>query len=411
MADDQLIYDWNQRRRDSLLGATPITVVDETLRDGVQSPSVEDPSLDDKKTLVRMMDRMGIGVVDVGLPGAGQRARDQDMALDEMSRDEGLSIIPNCAARTLEADIAPVAEIQQATGHPVEVYTFIGSSPVRQFTENWTVESIAETSRKAVEFATRNNLSVAYVTEDTTRSRPDQLTVLFNTAIEAGAKRIVLCDTCGHATPHGVDQLVRWALDYVEGEGSGIGVDWHGHNDRGLSLPNALVAAEAGAGRIHGTALGVGERVGNTPVDQLLVNLKLLGLWSHDLSELGDFVRLAASACKVPLPYNYPVFGADAFRTATGVHAAAIVKALERGDKALADLVYSGVPAGEFGMEQVIEIGPMSGMSNVRYWCSRRGIEATPSLTQAIFAAAKSSERILTNAELDAVVSATASHV
>jgi len=370
----------------------------------VQSPTVNDPELDQKMELVRMMDRMGVGVVDVGLPGAGPRAREHVLELVKMIRDEKLSIIPNCAARTLEADIAPVADVQQATGHPVEVYSFIGSSPVRQFTENWTVETIAETSRKAIEFGVRNDLTVCYVTEDTTRSRPDQLRVLFETAIEAGASRLVLCDTCGHATPHGVRQLIRFAADFVEGLGVDVGLDWHGHNDRGLALTNAITAAEAGATRVHGTALGVGERVGNTSIDQLLVNLKLLGLWEHDLSGLGDFVRLAAEACRVPLPYNYPVFGQDAFRTATGVHAAAIIKALNRGDEALADLVYSGVPAAQFGMKQLIEIGPMSGMSNVRYWLKSRDIDATEERCAALFGAAKKSDRILEEAELHAVL-------
>ena len=400
----ELIFDWNKRRLTSMLGLTEIILVDETLRDGVQSPSVNDPELDQKKRLVRMMDQMGIGVVDVGLPGAGQRAKEHVLELVTMIRDERLSITPYCAARTLAADIAPVADVQQQTGYPVEVYAFIGSSPVRQYTENWTVEGIADISEKAIRFGVEQGLTVAYVTEDTTRSRPDQLRVMFDRAIEAGASRLVLCDTCGHSTPHGVRQLVQFAADFVECSGVDVGLDWHGHNDRGLALANTLVAAEAGATRIHGTALGVGERVGNTSIDQILVNLKLLGLWPHDLSCLGDFVRLAAKSCGVPLPYNYPVFGEDAFRTATGVHAAAIIKALDRGDSDLADLVYSGVPAGQFGMEQVIEIGPMSGMSNVRFWLKERGIESSENTQRALFDAAKASDRILTEHELLAVL-------
>jgi 2-isopropylmalate synthase len=406
-----LIFDWNERRLVSMLGKSPITVVDETLRDGVQSPTVNDPELDQKMELVRMMDRMGIGVVDVGLPGAGARAKEHVLELVKLIRDEKLSIIPYCAARTLEADIAPVADVQHETGHPLEVYAFIGSSPVRQYTENWTVQTIADISRKAIEFGVRQGLTVAYVTEDTTRSRPDQLRVMFDTAIEAGAARLVLCDTCGHSTPHGVRQLMQFAVDFVESSDADVGLDWHGHNDRGLALTNTLMAAECGAQRIHGTALGVGERVGNTSIDQILVNLKLLGLWPHDLSCLGDFVRLAAKACRVPLPYNYPVFGEDAFRTATGVHAAAIIKALDRGDTELADLVYSGVPAGQFGIDQVIEIGPMSGMSNVRYWMKVRGIEANESKEKALFAAAKLSDRILTDNELMAVLDRGDAHV
>lgn len=402
---EELIYDWNLKDAHSNLGRWPIVVVDETLRDGVQSPSVADPELDQKMELVRLMAQMGVGVVDVGLPGAGPRAREHVLELVRMIRDEKLPIIPNCAARTLQQDIAPVAEVQQELGFPVEVYTFIGSSPVRQYTEGWTVETIAETSRKAIEFAVGEDLTVCYVTEDTTRSRPDQLRVLFENAIEAGASRLVLCDTCGHATPNGVKQLVTFARGFLEAMDSDVGLDWHGHNDRGFGLANALFALEAGVTRVHGTALGVGERVGNTPLDQLLVNLKLLDHWDHDLSGLNRFVNLAAEACGVPLPYNYPVFGGDAFRTATGVHAAAIIKALDRGDEVLADLVYSGVPATAFGQAQVIEIGPMSGKSNVRYWLKSRGFQSSDELENAIFSAAKSSPTILTESQLTEIVS------
>ena len=402
---DELIYDWNLKDAHSNLGRWPIVVVDETLRDGVQSPSVADPELDQKMELVRLMAQMGVGVVDVGLPGAGPRAREHVLELVRMIRDEKLPIIPNCAARTLEQDIAPVAEVQQELGFPVEVYTFIGSSPVRQYTEGWTVETIAETSRKAIEFAVGQGLKVCYVTEDTTRSRPDQLRVLFENAIDAGASRLVLCDTCGHSTPNGVKQLVGFARSFLEAMDADVGLDWHGHNDRGFGLTNALFALEAGVTRVHGTALGVGERVGNTPIDQLLVNLKLLNQWDHDLSGLNRFVHLAAEACGVPLPYNYPVFGDDAFRTATGVHAAAIIKALDRGDEALADLVYSGVPATAFGQSQVIEIGPMSGKSNVRYWLKSRGYAESDALENVIFQAAKSSPTILTEAQLSEIVS------
>ncbi|MEC7751438.1 MAG: LeuA family protein [Myxococcota bacterium] len=403
--EEELIYDWNLKDAHSNLGRWPIVLFDETLRDGVQSPSVADPDLDQKFELVRLMAGMGIGAIDLGLPGAGPRAKEHVLELVRMIRDEKLPIIPCTAARTLVQDIAPIADIQQTLGFPMEVYAFIGSSPVRQYTEGWTVESIAKTSRKAIEFAVGEGLVVCYVTEDTTRSRPDQLRVLFDNAIDAGASRLVLCDTCGHATPNGVKQLVRFARSFLEAMDSDVGLDWHGHNDRGFGLANALFALEAGVTRVHGTALGVGERVGNTPIDQLLVNLKLLGHWDHDLSGLNRFVHLASEACGVPLPYNYPVFGDDAFRTATGVHAAAIIKALDRGDEILADLVYSGVPATAFGQSQVIEIGPMSGKSNVRYWLKRRGHTNNDALEDAIFEAAKSSPTILTEAQLSEIVS------
>jgi 2-isopropylmalate synthase len=177
-------------------------------------------------------------------------------------------------------------------------------------------------------------------------------------------------------------------------------VDWHGHSDRGLGVANSLAAFEAGADQAHGTALGLGERVGNTPMDQLLVNLKLLGAIDRDLSRLKEYCEAVSEAAGVPIPPNYPVVGADAFRTATGVHAAAVIKAFRKQDVELANQVYSGVPSHWFGMEQKIEIGPMSGKSNVLFWLEKRGIAPSDELVERIFDRAKRADRVLTDAEI-----------
>jgi 2-isopropylmalate synthase len=160
-----------------------------------------------------------------------------------------------------------------------------------------------------------------YVTEDTTRANPDTLRALYTAAIRAGARAVCVCDTVGHSTPDGVRAVVRFVRQIIEDEGGGIRLDWHGHQDRGLGVINSIAAIEAGADQVHGSALGVGERVGNTPMDQLLVNLKLMNWIDNDLSKLGDYCRAAESSCGWTIPVNYPVFGRDAFRTATGVHA------------------------------------------------------------------------------------------
>ena len=186
-------------------------------------------------------------------------------------------------------------------------------------------------SEEAVTFAVRQGLPVMYVTEDTTRARPETLKALYGNAIRWGARRLCLADTTGHATPSGVRNLVRFVRDeIISPSGEDVKLDWHGHRDRGLGIANCLAAIEAGVDRVHATALGVGERVGNTEMDLLIVNLRLLGLYTHDVSRLPEYCRLAAEATGVPIPVNYPVVGADAFRTGTGVHAAAIVKAHAR---------------------------------------------------------------------------------
>ncbi len=395
MDRDALIYDWNRPQNGA---RTKIQFDDETLRDGLQSPSAKDPSLDDKIRLVRVMDALGIDTADVGLPGAGGRAREHILALVRSMK--GLSITPNVACRTLVSDIAPVVDVVQATGVPVEVCAFIGSSPIRQYAENWELETMLKLSREAIEFCTRENLPSMFVTEDTTRANPEHVRALYTTAIEAGAKRICICDTCGHATPEGVKNLVGFVKDLVAELGVDVGIDWHGHRDRGLGLINSLAAIDAGATRVHATALGVGERTGNTEMDLLLVNLKLNGRIDNDLSRLGEYCRLASEYVGLPIPANYPVFGKDAFETATGVHAAAVIKAFKKGDHWLANRVYSGVPADLFGLEQVIAVGPMSGKSNVTYFLEKRGVRASDDAVQRVLDLAKKTPRLLTEKEI-----------
>ncbi|MFN2549389.1 MAG: LeuA family protein [Myxococcales bacterium] len=397
-----LFHDWNAAGdKGSLFDAV---VLDETLRDGIQSPSAIDPPIDAKMEILHLLDELGVYQLDVGLPGAGAHQKAAVKRLAEEKRDARLQIRLNVACRTVVSDIAPAADLQQETGVPLEVYAFIGSSPIRQYAEEWDLGFIEKQSVEAIEFAVQNNLSVTYVTEDTTRSKPEDLRRLFRSAIDAGARRLCLCDTVGHATPDGAMALVRFARDVA---GPGIGLDWHGHNDRGFALANALAAGAAGATRLHGCAAGIGERVGNTAIDQLLVNLKLYGhpiYGPRDMSKLCRFVELAARVTGHGLPVNYPVVGGDAFRTATGVHAAAIIKAQRKGDKWLADRIYSGVPAGEFGKEQQIEIGPMSGLSNVKHWLARHEIRADEPLAKAVLERAKRSNRTLTESEVAEIV-------
>jgi 2-isopropylmalate synthase len=411
----ELFFDWNQGGPEAahverpgcpgLLGNA--LVLDETLRDGIQSPSATDPSIDDKIKLLHLMDELGIAQLDVGLPGAGAHQRAAVKRLAEEIRDARLSIKANVACRTVVSDIIPAAEVVQETGVPLEVYAFIGSSPIRLYAEDWDLDFIEKQSVEAIRFGVAQGLEVAYVTEDTTRSKPDDLRRLFRSAIEAGARRLCLCDTCGHATPDGAAALVRFAQSVIDETGVTVGLDWHWHNDRGLALANAMAAGAAGASRLHGCAAGIGERVGNTAADQLLVNLKLLGhpvYGPRDMRRLCEYTEYAAKVCGHQVPINYPLVGLDAFRTATGVHAAAIIKAQRKGDHWLADRIYSGVPAGAFGKQQQIDVGPMSGLSNVKHWLARHEVPADEPLAKAILARAKAMTRTLTELELYAVV-------
>ncbi len=399
-----LIYDWNTAEGDELTPARGRVEIDEeTLRDGLQSPSVESPAIEDKLRILHYMTELGIESVNIGLPGAGPHVQKDVLRLAQEIADQRLPILANCAARTVIRDIEPIVEIAQRTGLEIEAACFIGSSPVRQYTEGWKMDRMVELSHDAVSYATGEGLPVMFVTEDTTRADPDDLRRLYRAAVEAGARRVCIADTVGHATPSGVRNVVRFIREVVDATGEAVKVDWHGHKDRGLGVINSLVAAASGADRLHGTALGIGERVGNTPSDLLLVNMQLLGWIDRDLSRLPEYCEFVAEKTGVPLPNNYPVIGRDAFRTMTGVHAAAIIKARAKGDEWLADLVYSGVPAALVGRRQVIDIGPMSGESNVVCWLEEHGLAVEPEVVAAIFSRAKQSTRVLEEPEVLAI--------
>ncbi len=399
MNEQDLIHDWNRVGAGFDWTGARVDLNDETLRDGLQSPSVKDPSLEVKRKLLHLMADLGIVAADIGLPGAGPRAVEQVRALAREIRDSKLPIFPNCAARTVIADIEPVARISQEIGIPIEAATFIGSSPIRQYTEDWTIERMLQATEEAVTFAVKQGLPVMYVTEDTTRAKPETLQRLYGAAIDCGATRICLADTVGHATPDGVKALIEFVKKEIVKK-KDVKIDWHGHRDRGMGLINCLAAIEAGVDRVHATALGVGERVGNAEMDLLIVNLKLLGAHPGDLSKLPEYCRTVAEAVGIPIPLNYPVVGSDAFRTGTGVHAAAIIKAKKKGHNWLADRVYSSVPAAELGLEQVIEISPVSGLSNVKYWLQQHGYDPDDEAAcQALFDAAKQADHTLSAEE------------
>ena len=408
---NEWIYDWNVAAAPLIAPGTRVLLNDETLRDGLQNPSVHDPTIEEKIEILHLMEALGIDSLNIGLPGAGSRAVEHTEALAREIVNKRLKIKPNCAARTIEADIRPIAEISQRVGMAIEAATFLGSSPIRRLVEDWTVDHLERTTEKAVKFAVDHGLPSMYVTEDTIRTDPDTVKRLYSTAISSGARAIVLCDTVGHAIPNGAYNLVKFVIEeVVKPSGEKIRVDWHGHNDRGLAIANSLAAIAAGADQVHAAANSLGERVGNTPMELMLVNLRLMGVIRQDLSRLKEYCEKVAKYTHTTIAPNYPVIGRDAFRTATGVHAAAIIKAFHKGNQSLADSVYSGVPSHLFGLEQVIEIGPMSGKSNVLFWLERHKIPPDDSLVNRIFDAAKQSARVLTDAEISALCAEAPQH-
>jgi isopropylmalate/homocitrate/citramalate synthase len=412
--NDELIHDWNRFAEPDISAGRRVLLNDETLRDGLQNPSVRNPSLKEKIEIVRAMESLGIDTVNVGLPGAGPRAFADAEALAREVIGSRMKIRPHVAGRTQQKDIQAIIELSQRLGQPIEAALFLGSSPIRRLVEDWSVDYLRRTTEDAVKQAASAGLPVMFVTEDTTRTDPATVVALYSTAIRTGARAIVLCDTVGHATPRGAYNLVKFAIEnVVKPSGEEIRVDWHGHNDRGLAVANSMAAIAAGADQVHAAALALGERVGNTPMEMMLVNLRLLGVANfagRDLAQLKRYSEMVARATNTTIPPNYPIVGRDAFRTQTGVHAAAIAKAFKHDDPALADTIYSGVPAHLFGLEQVIEIGPMSGRSNIVYWLAKRAIPASDEIIDRIFAAAKQSDSVLTEQEVLSLVASSARH-
>ena len=401
-APKQLVHDWNGPFSKTLRPGAP-QLLDETLRDGLQSASVRDPSIGAKIELLHFMAELGIESASIGIPCAHPRQFDDALRLAREIAEQRLPIKACCAARTRRADIERVIELSQQAGIPIEVGAFVGSSPIRQYVEGWDLDALERLTADAVSFATGHGLPVLYVTEDTTRSTPAVLSRLYRTAIRNGAARVCIADTVGYATPQGTTRLVKFVAHLIEEMGVAVEVDWHGHRDRGFDLANCFAAWAAGAQRCHGTALGIGERSGNAAMELLLVNLQLAGWIDRDLTKLCQYVEMAATSMGVDIPPHCPVVGADAFRTATGVHASAIVKAANKGD-AIGEHVYSSVPASMVGKENVIDIGPMSGESNVRHYLARHGLPIDHQVVGQCIDLAKESDKVLSEQQILEIV-------
>lgn len=400
MKQQKYLFDWNLVGEQNSRPPSVVEIDDETLRDGLQGPSVRQPTIDEKIDILYKMSALGIHSADIGYPGASPQVLEHVVTLAELIDHDRLGIKPNCAGRTHPSDILPIAEAQQRSGVALEAAMFLGSSPIRQYVEGWDLDFLVRTTDESVRLAREEELEVMFVTEDTTRAPADVLRKVYTTAIEAGASRICLSDTVGHATPWGVQALVEFACDVVAETGEDVKIDWHGHCDRGLAVINSIVALVWGATRVHACGLGIGERVGNTPTDALLVNLKLLGWLDVDLHGLPAYCEAISKATDTPVPHNAPAVGKDAFETGTGVHAAAVLKAIQTGDTWFANRIYSGVPADELGREQEITVGPMSGRANAVAWLSKRGLACDEADVEKILATAKASDHVLAEEEI-----------
>ncbi len=284
-------YDWNPPELALKLLTHPFELHDETLLDGLQSASVRQPDLVGKLEILHAIARLQVRSASLGFPGAGPRVAADVLRLVEEVVEQHLDIVPICAARTVPTDVEPILTVADRTGCAVEVGMFLSTSPISQLAESWDLDTMLRLTELGVRSAAERGLKVMFVTQDTVRSRPDHLRRLFTVAVESGARRVCLADTVGQASPRAVGRLVRYVRGFLP---PGIGIDWHGRNDRGLAVPNSLAALEAGADRVHATALGVGRRAGNTPMELLLVQLARRSGRSLDTHRLQDYLTVVA---------------------------------------------------------------------------------------------------------------------
>lgn len=401
-----MFFEWNAPWAAEGAG---VAVLDDTLRDGLQSPSARIPSLRKKLRILDQSASIGIDAIILGLPAAGGNAISEIGALAQHAARRWPTLELLTAVRTHPKDIAAHIEACNVSGVAITAAVFIGCSPIRRLVETWSEKQIIDKSRQSIQRLVEQDIPVLFVTEDTTRTNPDMLQSLYREAILAGASRVCVADTVGHAEPSGAARVVELVREVVNRTQPGIGIDWHGHNDRGLGLINALIAAESGASRIHTTVLGLGERTGNTALEQFVhFAATRFGRGDLRLERLTEYCQMVSDYCCAPFPSNCPIVGTDAHRTSSGIHAAAILKALARDDQQLADIVYSAVPAAPLGRKQKIEIGPMSGMGNALYCLG----ETVPNLpedkreryAQFLLDAAKRSDQVLDKEDVHQIV-------
>ncbi len=399
-----VLYDWNTpplRRR-------AIDVADSTLCDGLHCPSVIDPSPRDKRRLLSLISALGLRSATLGFPGAGPRqAADALDLARELSRAQWM-IDASCHATATVKDVAMVLDVRERSGLDVEVAIALPVSPIRLEAEGITIDRLQESAETSVTFAVRAGARVVAVLEDASRTPPEMLAVLINHLVALGASAVRICDSVGHSTPDGTRSLMRFAAEQVKGRGArSIRLDWQGQNDRGLALANAMAAVESGVDRVHASALGLGERSGTVAMESLLTNLRLIGRWPHTLGALAEYCDSAASAFGIAIPAAQPVVGSDAFRTGSGAHATALVKALRAGNRWLADNVCSSVPASFVGVEHRIDIGPVAGLSNVRWWLSQHGYDPSDLvLMRELLLAVKQTQRVASDDELHTMADA-----
>ena len=400
--DNRILYSWGKKLSKNV--KKKIEINDETLRDGLQATYVKHPSIKEKIEFLLASDKLGIDSINIGFPVTSDKSKKEIIRITNFAKEEGLKIKIECGGRILKEDVEAIIDVSQKTGVQIIAGLFIASSKIRYIVENWDLKEMGKLIEQNISLAVKNNLDVMFVSEDTSRAYPKTVSYLYNAAIDAGAKRLCICDTVGESNPYSAYNLVSFVKNNIIKKNKKIKIDWHGHNDRGLATANSLAAIAAGADCIQVAALGVGERAGNTVMEEILINLHKEGLIKANLEHLENYSKIASKILKMKIRPNAPVIGSDIFKTATGVHASAIKKALQLKNKFLAENVYTSISPSSLGRKHEILIGPVSGKSNVEWYLKKKRIKPTAALTDLILNKARIERRILTEKDIDLII-------
>lgn len=358
------IHDWDHEGSEKLRKSC-FRLLDTTLRDGRQKPESKQPSVEEQKAIIDFDAKVGVDAIDICMPGVrGKYYREGVECAQYISRNHpNIEIV--VLARTIEDDVAATIDFSKDAGVRLSVILFRGSSDLRLLAEDWNEDQIVEDMHRFSKILTCAGQKVISATEDTTRTRPEFLKSIFEAGITGGASELCVADTVGYADPTGTQRQMEWIRQNISGAND-LPIHFHGHDDTRNSVANSIAAIKSAPNTIvHATWLGVGERAGNTPMEGLLSDLERRGIDKYDISHVVPAAKLTSHAFNTPIPVNHPLVGEIVFTNMSGIHAAGIFKAEQKGMEDIAGVVYSAVSPHRVNREHKFNIGVLSGRYNV----------------------------------------------
>jgi len=330
---------------------------DETMRDGEQTPGVYF-SPEEKLEIATLMDEMGIHIMNVGIPVVSK----EEARAVKLIADANLDASIMTAARAVRKDVDACIE----SGCD-EISIFIACSDLHlKYKLQMTREQVIDAAVKEVEYAKDHGLKVSFVTEDTFRADLDYVVQLYNSCIEAGAERAVICDTVGIMVPSGV----KWFFEQIKRRFKPVQLSIHCHNDFGLGVANTIAGLENGVEVPHTCVNGIGERSGNASFEELVMSLESLYGYNTgiDISRLYELSKLVEKYSGIPLAVNKPIVGYNAFSHESGIHADGVLKHT---------LTYEPIQPEQIGRQRRIVFGKHTGAAAVIDKLRREGIEVS----------------------------------